>query len=95
MNKTSSKLTKNTNNKTYTTQKEVITNYLRKKSRSKMTTEEICMGINSTYSPSLTIPQVSQCLSRLNGTIVNKHEDGLTSGGRKVLRWSYLAPANS
>ncbi len=81
-----------TTGKTYKTQKEAVMNYLRRNSRSKMTAEQICNGINSTYNLKLTVPQVSQCLSRFSGTIVNKHDSGTTTTGRKVWRWAYMAP---
>ena len=87
-------ISKNTKNNTYK-HIDVVSKYLVRRSKSKMTTEKICEGVNKTYNTNLTIPQVSICLTRLcNKNMAYKlPAQGTTSNGRTVCLWSTLNPS--
>lgn len=84
-----------TNSKKVTNQNEVVINFLRKNSRRKFTSEQICASLNTLLDlkgkKALTTPQISKCLNRFSEKNMVKIVDmkGVHSSGRKANRWTY------
>lgn len=80
-------------------QSELVINYLKRNSRRKLTSEQVCEGVNKmlkTKYPNLkrtfTPTQISKCLSRFSAlNIVSIDNDkGETTNGHTVNRWAYV-----